>query len=149
MDQKASTVREFTPDTKPSKKENDLSLEKPKNENEDNEINARESSKAIQKRLGVNVLAKDSEMLMETESFIVEAVVIEKLKNSGNFNEISMGNIATAIKQKLECQYGGCWNVIIKKDSNLPDFAYVVGRVLGSHIQLTYESNHYSVFRSK
>ena len=144
MGQKASTVREFTPDTKPSKKENDLSLEKPKNENEDNEINARESSKAIQKRLGVNVLAKDSEMLMETESFIVEAVVIEKLKNSGNFNEISMGNIATAIKQKLECQYGGCWNVLIGKE-----IGYALGRISGSHIQLTYESDDYSVFRSR
>ena len=143
MGQKVSTTREFTPDTKPFKKD-DFSLEKPKNENEDNKINAKESLKTIQKRLGVNVILKDSEMLMEAESFIIEAIVIEKLKNSGNFDE----NIAKAIKQKLERQYGGCWNVLIGKDLNLPDFAYAIGRILGSHIQLTHESDYYCVFRS-
>ena len=139
MGQKASTVRGFTHDTKPPKKENDFSLEKPKNENEDNEINARESLKAIQKKLGVNVIRKDSEMLMETESFIVDAIVIEKQKHSGNFSEI-----AGAIKQKLEGQYGGCWNVLIKEE--LAESGYAIGRILGSHIKLTYESNSYSVF---
>ena len=143
MGQKASTVREFTPDTKPPKKENDFSLEKSKNENEENEINAMESLKAIQKRLGVNVVEKDSEMLMETESFIIDAIVLEKLKHSGNFNEI-----AAAIKQKLDGQYGGCWNVLIGKDLNLAESGYAISRILGFHIQLTYESNDYSVFRS-
>ena len=139
MGQKASTFREFTPDTKPPKKGNDLSLVKPKNENEDNEINARESVKAIQKRMGVNVIEKDSKMLMKTESFIIDAIVIEKLKHSGNFNEI-----AKAIKQKLDDQYGGYWNVLIGKDW---DFGYAISYY--NSIQLTYESNHYSVFRSK
>ena len=143
MGQKASTTRGFTPDTKPSKKGNGLSLEKPKNENEDNEINARESLKAIQKRMGVNVIQKDSKMLMKTESFIIDAIVIEKLKHSGNFNEI-----ATAIKQKLVGQYGGCWNVLIAKEWNLAESGYSISTSLGFHIQLTYESNHYSVFRS-
>ena len=147
MGQKASTVREFTPDTKPPKRGNDFSLEKPRNENEDKDINARESLKTIQKRLGVNVIRKDSEMLMDTESFIIEAIVIEKLKNSGNFDEIATGDIATAIKQKLERQYGGCWNVLIGKELNMP--AYAIGRIFGSHIQLTHESNYYLVFRSK
>ena len=137
MGQKASTVREFTPDTKPPKRENDFSLEKTKKETEENEINARESLKAIQKRLGVDVIRKDSEMLMETESFIVDAVVIEKLKHSGNFNEI-----ATAIKQKLDGQCGGYWNVLIGKD-----YGYAISTY--NSIELTYESNHYSVFRSK
>ena len=116
-----------------------MSLEKPKNENKDNEINARESLKAIQKRMGVNVIEKDSKMLMKTESFIIDAIVIEKLKHSGNFNEI-----AKAIKQKLDDQYGGYWNVIIGKDW---DFGYAISYY--NSIQLTYESNHYSVFRSK
>ena len=137
MGQKASTVWEFTPDTKPPKRENDFSLEKTKKETEENEINARESLKAIQKRLGVDVIRKDSEMLMETESFIVDAVVIEKLKHSGNFNEI-----ATAIKQKLDGQCGGYWNVLIGKD-----YGYAISTY--NSIELTYESNHYSVFRSK
>ena len=140
MGQKASTVREFTPDTKPPKKENDFSVEKPKNENEDNDINARESLKAIQKRLGVNVIRKEK-MLMETESFIIDAIVIEKLKHS-NFNEI-----ATAIKQKLDGQYAGYWNVIIGKDLNFAESGYAISTY--NSIQLTYESNHYSVFRSK
>ena len=139
MGQKASTVREFTPDAKPPKRENDFSLEKTKNETEENEINARESLKAIQKRMGINVIEKDSKMLMKTESFIIDAIVIEKLKHSGNFNEI-----AKAIKQKLDDQYGGYWNVIIGKDW---DFGYAISYY--NSIQLTYESNHYSVFRSK
>ena len=120
MGQKASTTREFTPDTKPPKKENDLSLEKPKNENKDNEINARESLKAIQKRLGVNVIRRDSKMLMEMESFIIDAIVIEKLKHS-NFNEI-----ATAIKQKLDGQYGGWWNVLIGNDLKFAESGFAI-----------------------
>ena len=142
MGQKASTVREVTPDTKPPKKENYFSLKKPKSEKEDNEINARESLKATQKRLGVNVIRKDSEMPMETESFIIDAIVIEKLKHSGNFKEI-----ATAIKQKLDGQYGGCWNVLIRKE--LAESGYAFSTTLGCHIQLTYESNYYSVFRGR
>ena len=85
----------------------------------------------------MDVIRKDSEMLMETESFIVDAVVIEKLKHSGNFNEI-----ATAIKQKLDGQCGGYWNVLIGKD-----YGYAISSY--NSIQLTYESDHYSVFRSK
>ena len=142
MGQKASTVWEFTPDTKPLKKENDLSHEKPKNENKDNEINARESLKAIQKRMGVNVIEKDSKMPMKTESFIIDAIVIEKLKHSGNFNEI-----AKAIKQKLDDQFGGYWNVIIGKNWEFAESGYAISYY--NSIQLTYESNHYSVFRSK
>ena len=42
MGQKASTVREFTPDTKPPKKENNFSFEKPKNKNEDSKLKPRE-----------------------------------------------------------------------------------------------------------
>ena len=128
MGQKASTDREFTPDTKPPKKEK--------------EINARESLKAIQKRLGVNVVSKGTKMPMKTESFIVDAIVIEKLKHSGNFNEI-----AKAIKQKLDDQYGGWWNVLIAKEWNLAESSFAISSY--NSIQLTYESNHYTVFRSK
>ena len=143
MGQKASTVREFTPDTKPPKKGNDLSLEKPKNENKDNEINARESLKAIQKKLGVNVLRKDSEMLMETESFIMDAIVVETLKNSGNSNEI-----ARAIYEKLTNQYGGYWSVIIVKSPIPPDFGFYISKVQGSQIDLTYDGYAYAVFNT-
>ena len=143
MGQKASTTREFTPDTKPPKKESDLSLEKPKNENKDNEINARESLKAIQKRLGVNVLRKDSEMLMETESFIMDAIVVETLKHSGNSNELSR-----AIYEKLTNQYGGNWSVIIVKSPIPPDFGFCVSRVQGSQIDLTYDGHAYAVFNT-
>ena len=116
MGQKASTVREFTPDAKPPKRENDFSLEKTKNETEENEINARESLKAIQKRLGVNVIRKDSKMLMEMESFIIDAIVVEKLKHSGNSNDI-----ATAIAKKLNGRYGDRWCVIITKSCSVRD----------------------------
>ena len=137
MGQKASTVREFTPDTKPLKKENDFSLEKRKKENE---INARESLKAIQKRLGVNVLRKDSEMLMETESFIMDAIVVETLKHSGNSNLL-----AKAISEKLTNQYGGNWSVIIGKIANTGFFG---SKVQGSQIDLTYDGHAYAVFNT-
>ena len=140
MGQKASTVREFTPDTKPYKKENDLSLEKTKNENE---INARESLMAIQKRLGVNVLRKDSEMPMETESFIIDAIVVETLKHSGNSNVLSK-----AIFEKLTNQYGGYWSVIIVKSPIPPDFGFYISKVQGSQIDLTYDGYAYAVFNT-
>ena len=143
MGQKASTVREFTPDAKLSKKENDLSLEKPKNENKDNEINARESLKTIQKRLGVNVLAKDLEMPMETESFIIDAIVLEKLKFSGKFNEI-----ARAIHEKLKNQYGGRWSVLISKLPQSPESCYWVSYIRGFSINLTYEGYIFTVFKT-
>ena len=130
MGQKASTTREFTPDAKP-----------PKRENEENSL------KATQKRLGVNVIQKDSKMTMKTESFIVDAIVIEKKKHSGNSNEIA-NEIALAIKQKLDGQFCGFWNVMIKKES-LAESGYAISYVSGSHIQLTYESDRYSVFRIK
>ena len=143
MGQKASTAREFTPDTKPPKKENNFSLEKPKNENEENEFNARESLKATQKELGVSVIIKDSEMALKMESFIIDAIIVEKLKHSGNFNEI-----ARAIIGKLQDQYGGGWNVFIAKEWNLAESGFVVRTIRGAHIQLTYESHLYFVFKS-
>ena len=51
MGQNVSTLQEYTPDTKPPKKEN--SLENPKNENEENELDERES---MQKKMGISVL---------------------------------------------------------------------------------------------
>ena len=49
MGQNVSTAQEFTPDTKPRKNENSHSLEKPKNENEDNMQNERDTEKVMQK----------------------------------------------------------------------------------------------------
>ena len=140
---KVSTVWEFTPDTKPPKKENDFSLEKPKEKNEDIKPNERESPKAIQKRLGVNVRRKDSEMLMETESFIIDTIVIEKLKHTGNFNIL-----AETISDKLTNQYGGCWSVLISKLPKSPESGYSIPYVRGSNIDLTYDGHLYTVFKS-
>ena len=143
MSQKASSVREFTPDTKPPKKENDFSLEKPKNENKDNKPNERESQKAIQKRLGVDVIRKNSKMLMEMESFIIDAIVVEKLKYSGNFYEISR-----AIGEKLKNQYGGTWNVLIVKCWHCVESGYYITAVPGSQIDLKYDGHSYTIFKS-
>ena len=116
MGQNASTAQEYTPDTKPPKNENSHSLEKPKNENEDNVQNESESEKAMQKKLGVNVIKKDSDMPIKMESFIIDAIVVEKLKHSGNSNDI-----ATAIAKKLNGQYGDRWCVITTKSCSVRD----------------------------
>ena len=140
---KVSPVWEFTPDTKPTKKENDFSLEKPKEKNEDIKPNERESPKAIQKRLGVNVTRKDSGIPMEMESFIIDAIVVEKLKYPGNIKEI-----ARAVNKKLTNQYGGCWSVLISKLPKSPESGYSIPYVRGSNIDLTYDGHLYTVFKS-
>ena len=85
----------------------------------------------------------DSEwpMNVKLESFVTDTIVVQKLKYSGNFNIIARG-----IKEKLEDQYGGRWNVVITKDWYLTDSGSSVAQY--SQIQLTYESRTYTVFKS-
>ena len=133
MGQNTSTVREYTPDTKPPQNENSHSLEKPKNENEDNVQKERESEMAMQKKLGVNVIKKDSDMPMKMESFIIDAIIVEKLKNSGNSNDI-----ATAIAKKLNGQYGDRWCVITTKSCSVR----AVGRSEDLGVQASFGGNN-------
>ena len=117
-------------------KENYFLLENQENEDEGNEINTKES-------LGVNVIKKDSKMPIEMESFIIDTIVMEKLKNSGNPNLI---DLAGAIRHKLTNQYGPTWCVLISKLPVTSAFSYV--RVKGSAITLTRDGLCYVVFKS-
>mgnify|MGYP001449939480 CR=1 FL=1 len=83
----SSTVKKFTSHAKPHQNEKEKSLEKPKNENEDSGLNERESEEETQKKLGINVVKKD-EMPLKMESFIIDCIIVEKLKHSGNSNDI-------------------------------------------------------------
>ena len=110
----SSTIKKFTPHTKPPQNEIENSFEKPKNENEDKELNERESEKAKQNKLGINVIKKHSEMPMKMESFIIDTIIVEKLKHSGDGNETPIKiEIAEAIHGKLNDKYGSGWNVLI------------------------------------
>ena len=146
MGQKVSTVQEYTHDTKPPKKYpekgNTLSFETPKNEKEENELNEKESDKAMQKKLGINVTVKDSKMPRQMESFIIDTIIVEKLKHSGHFPEI-----ANAITKKLNCQYGGFWCAIITKSWCAPLNGCLSGKN-GSHIFLAYENCYFAIFQS-
>ena len=144
MGQNVSTLQEYTPDTKPPKKENYRSLENPKNENEDNELNERESENAMQKKMGINVLKKHSEMPLKMESFIINAIINEKLKHSGKFSDM-----AYAIAEKLTDQYGGSWNVLISKTMAQSDSGYAFCSIAGSDIRLRYDFYTFTVFKSK
>ena len=146
MGQNVSTLQEYTPDTKPPKKKNYRSLENPKNENEDNELNERESENAMQKKMGVNVLKKHSEMPMKMESFIIDAIIVEKLKHSGKFK---FSDMAGAIAEKLKGQYGGSWNVLISKSMVHSNSGYSFCPIAGSDIRLRYDSYTFTVFKSK
>ena len=139
--------QEYTPDTKPLKKEIYPSIEKPKKENEDNELNERELAKAMQKKLGIDVIKKHSEMPMKMESFIIEAIIVEKLKHSGNGNEIPI-EIAKAIHRKLIVQYGGHWCVITSKSWSLPESGYCLSTKNGTFIFLTYKKTYFTVCQS-
>ena len=141
-----STFQEYTPDTKPllsSEKENYCSLENPKNKNEDNKLNERESEKAMQKKMGINVLKKHSEMPLKMESFIIDAIIVEKLKHSEKFDDM-----ANAIRGKLKGQYGGSWNVLIYKSLSLADSGYCFCPIPGSAIKLKYDSCTFTIFKS-
>ena len=138
MGQNTSTVKEYTPDTKPPQNENSHSLEKPKNENEDIEQKERESEMAMQKKLGVNVIKKDSDMPMKMESFIIDTIIVEKLKHSGNRNDIPI-EIARATHAKLIDQYGGYWGVITAKSWSPPESGYCISPINGTYIFLKYK----------
>ena len=138
--------QEYTPDTKPLKKEVYPSIEKPKNKNEDNELNERESEKVMQNKLGINVIKKHSEMPMKMESFIIDTIIVEKLKHSGNGNETPIKiKIAEAIRGKLNDKYGSGWNVLI---TNPKQAAMMVTSKIGTLIFLKYDSCNYAVFKS-
>ena len=140
MGQKVSTVQEYTPDTKPPKKENSQSLEKP---NEDNKLNEREPEKTTQKKLGINIISKGPGMPLEMESFIIDAIIVEKLKHSGNSKKI-----ARAIKENLEGHDGGKWNVLIATTSRASAYEYCLSGIPGTRIDLTYDFHTYTVFKT-
>ena len=140
MGQKVSTVQEYTPDTKPPKKENSQSLEKP---NEDNKLNEREPEKTTQKKLGINIISKGPGMPLEMESFIIDAIIVEKLKHSGNSKKI-----ARAIKENLEGHDGGKWNVLIATTSCASAYEYCLSGIPGTRIDLTYDFHTYTVFKT-
>ena len=144
MGQNVSTAQEYTPDNKPAKMENSQSLEKPRNENEENMINERseKAEKEKQNQLGINVIKKHSEMPMKMESFIIDTIIVEKLKHSGHFPEI-----ANAITKKLNDQYGGFWCAIITKSWCAPLNGCLSGKN-GSHIFLAYENCYFAIFQS-
>ena len=150
MGQNGSRVQDSTPDIKLSKLEDQPSLDM--NENKDKKLmprpstgsklsidglgikEERESVKATQMKLGVNIIEKDAEMPVKMESFIIDAIIIESLKQSGNENAI-------ALKKRLEDQYGGRWNVLIAKNWHSSDSGYCLATVPGSYIVLKYESS--------
>ena len=146
MGQYVSTLQEYTPDTKPPKKENSCSLENPKNENEENELNQRELENAMQKKMGVNVLTKNSEMPLKMESFIIDAIIVEKPKHSGKFQ---FSDMAYAIAKKLEGQYGGPWNVLISKTMTHSDSGYYFCAIPGHELRLRYDSFTFTVFKTR
>ena len=139
MGQNVSTVQEYTPDNKPAKTKNSQSLEKPRNENEENELNEKseKAEKEKQKKLGINVMKKHSKMPMKMESFIIDTIIVEKLKYSGHF-----GDIANAIAKKMNNKYGGFWCVIISKPLN-----GCLSPINGTHIFLAYENCDFTIFR--
>ena len=124
------------------KNKNYLALLETNNENEDIE---REALKAAQKKLGINtILSKfntSRPMNMKLESFVTDTIVVQKLKYSGNFNEI-----ARAIKEKLEDQYGDTWSVIITKNWNQTESGSYFYQY--AQIQLTYEYGIYLILKS-
>ena len=144
MGQNVSTLQEYTPDTKPPKKGNYHSFENQKKENEDNELNERESENAMQKKMGINVLKKHSKMPLKMESFIIDAIIVKKLEHSGKFSDM-----AQAIAEKLEGQYGGFWNVLISKSMPQSDNGYSFRVIAGSDIRLRYDCHTFTVFKSK
>ena len=80
---------------------------------------------------------------MEVESFMIDAIVVENLKYPGDFKEI-----ARAIYEKLNYQYGCGWSVLISKFPKSPESGYCITYVPGSNIDLTYDGHLYTIFKS-
>ena len=99
----------------------------------------------MQNKLGINVIKKHSEMPMKMESFIIDTIIAEKLKHSGNGNETPIKiKIAEAIRGKLNDKYGSGWNVLI---TNPKQAAMMVTSKIGTLIFLKYDSCNYAVFK--
>ena len=81
-------------------------------------------------------------MKMELESFVIDAVLVEKLKHSGSLMEIGR-----AVKEKLEDQYRSCWTVIIAKNWHSSESGYCLATVPGSYIVLKYDFCTYTIFK--
>ena len=101
----------------------------------------RESLKATQKKLGMNVVRKKM-IPLEIESFIIDIILLETSKHAGNLIEIS-----TAISEKLKKKYGGKWSAVILKSGHLPDSGYSITTIPGCQINLTYDGHNYTVFK--
>ena len=122
----------------PPPKENSQSLEKPKNENEDNE-----PEKTAQKKLGINIIRKGPGMPLKMESFIIDAIIAEKRKYSGNSKKI-----ARAVKENLDDHDGGIWNVLIATTSHASAYEYCLSGISSTKIDLTYDFHTYTVFKT-
>ena len=122
-------------------KKSDFSTDKQLNE--DNNEKERESLKAVQRKLGLNVLKKHegAEMPTKMKSFVIDAILVENLKHAGNCNEISK-----AIRVKLDDQYGSGWNVLI---TNPRKTALLLSAMPESFIFLEYAFRNYIVFKSR
>ena len=80
-------------------------------------------------------------MSLKMQSFVIDAIIVEKLKHSGNCNEIS-----SAIKVKMDDQYGSGWNVLITN----PRQTALHIKILPSYaIILKYDFCNYIVFESR
>ena len=101
----------------------------------------------MQKKLGIDVIKKHSDMPMKMESFIIDAIIVEHLKHSGNGNNISE-EIPKAITNKLNNRYGGHWCVTITKSCTVTETGYSLSPIHGTHIFLTYKNWHFTVFQS-
>ena len=85
-------------------------------------------------------------MPMKMESFIIDTIIVEKLKHSGKFQ---FSDMAYAIAEKLKGQYGGPWNVLISKTMTHSDSGYYFCAIPGSYIRLKYDFYTFTVFQSK
>ena len=98
----------------------------------------------MQKKMGISVLKKHPELPLKMESFIIDAIIVEKLNFSGKISDM-----ACAIAEKLRGQYAGSWNVLISKTMAQSDIGYYFCAIPGSDIRLKCDIYTFTVFKSQ
>ena len=91
------------------------------------------------------VRGKDTLMSDEMEEFIIDTIIIAKVKNEGE--KSADYKMAKAINKKLDEYFGGSWLVFISKCENAPCWASSGIPWNGTYIEIEHGAYNFVIFR--
>ena len=93
--------------------------------------------------MGVKINRKHSKMSSKMETFIIDAIIVAKVKHSGG----NLSKMAESITDKLDDRFGGDWHALVKKSGCKT--GYNVKPRSGTFIHVTHDGHVFTVFKTK